>query len=88
MEERNINIEESKRIVERFFQALDAIIAIKKIRGVNTYCRLYDIDRRNLIAQRKDLNRGWFKVSWLVPMVREYKVNAEWLLTGFGKMFK
>ncbi len=82
------NIEETKKVIERFFEALDALIVKKEIRGVNTYCRLYEIDRRNLMAQRKDLNRGWFKVSWLVPMVREYKVSAEWLLTGFGKMFK
>jgi hypothetical protein len=80
--------DESKQIMERFYSALDAIIAKKVIRGVNTYCRLHDIDRRNFIAQRKDLNRGWFQLSWLIPMVKEYDVNSEWLLTGFGKMFK
>lgn len=82
-----MNTPVTKQIMERFFAALDAIIESKKIRGVNTYCRLYDIDRRNLIAQRKDLERGWFQVSWLYPMVREYGISARWLLTGFGKMF-
>ena len=77
----------SKQIISRFYEALDAIIAQKKIRGVNTYCRLYEIDRRNLIAQRKDLERGWFQVSWLVPMVREDGVSPSWLLTGVGSMF-
>lgn len=81
----NTNV--SKQIIARFYEALDAIIAQRKIRGVNTYCRLYEIDRRNLIAQRKDLERGWFQVSWLVPMVREYGVSSSWLLTGFGSMF-
>lgn len=78
----------SKQIMERFYCALDAIIAMKRIRGVNTYCRLYDIDRRNLIANRKDLERGWFQVSWLQPMVKEYGVSAKWLLLGAGKMFE
>lgn len=82
-----MNTNVSKQIIERFYSALDAIIEAEKIRGVNTYCRLYDIDRRNFIAQRKDLDRGWFQVSWLQPMVREYGVSAKWLLTGFGKMF-
>lgn len=82
-----MNTQISKQIMERFYSALDAIIESKKIRGVNTYCRLYDIDRRNFIAQRKDLDRGWFQVSWLQPMVREYGVSAKWLLTGFGRMF-
>lgn len=82
-----MNTTVSKQIMERFYSALDAIIESKKIRGVNTYCRLYEIDRRNFIAQRKDLDRGWFQVSWLQPMVREYGVSARWLLTGFGRMF-
>lgn len=58
-----MNTPVSKQIMERFYCALDAIIAMKKIRGVNTYCRLYGIDRRNLIANRKNLDRGWFQVS-------------------------
>jgi hypothetical protein len=74
--------------MERFYSALDAIIAMQRIKGVATYCRLYDIDRRNFIAQRKDLNRGWFQLSWLQPMVKEYGISAEWLLTGHGRMFK
>jgi hypothetical protein len=82
-----MNTDITKQIMERFYQALDELIATKTIRGVNTYCRLYDIDRRNLQAQRKDLNRGWFQVSWLQPMVREFGVSARWLLTGYGKMF-
>lgn len=82
-----MNTAVSKQIMERFYSAMDAIIESKKIRGVNTYCRLYEIDRRNFIAQRKDLDRGWFQVSWLQPMVREYGVSARWLLTGFGRMF-
>lgn len=78
----------SKSIMERFYSSLDAIIAKGDIRGVNTYCVKYDIDRRNLIANRKDLDRGWFQVSWLYPMVKDFGVNAEWLLTGSGRMFK
>ena len=77
-----------KKIIERFYQALDRIIDDNAIRGVNTYCRLYEIDRRNLQAQRKDLDRGWFDVSWLVPLVSKYKISATWLLTGSGEMYQ
>ena len=83
-----MNTPVSKQIMERFYSALDAIIAKKDIRGVATYCRLNNIDRRNFIAQRKDPERGWFELSWLQPMVSEFGVDAEWLLTGRGRMFK
>lgn len=83
-----MNTQVSQQIIQRFFVALDAIIALQIIRGVNTYCRLYEIDRRNLLAQRKDLNRGWFQVSWLQPMVTQYGISSKWLLTGSGRMFE
>lgn len=82
-----MNTPVSKQIMERFYSALDAIIAKNDIRGVATYCRLYDIDRRNFVAQRHDLDRGWFQLSWLQPMIKEYGVSADWLLTGRGRMF-
>jgi hypothetical protein len=83
-----MNTPGSQQIISRFYSALDAIIAMGKIKGVATYCRYYSIDRRNFTAQRKDLNRGWFQVSWLQPMITDFGVNAEWLLTGRGRMFK
>lgn len=83
-----MNTPVSQQIIQRFYDALDAIIAMKKIRGVNTFCVANGIDRRNFLAQRKDLNRGWFQVSWLQPMVKEFGVSAKWLLTGSGRMFE
>lgn len=59
----------------------------KDTRCKHTYCRLYEIDRRNLIVNRKDLDRGWFQVSWMHPLVKEYGVNGKLLLLGTGKMF-
>lgn len=88
MSSRKANTPVTKGVMERFFSSLDAIIAMGQIRGVNTYCTRYEIDRRNLIAQRKDPDRGWFQVSWLYPLVVDFGVSAEWLLTGNGRMFK
>lgn len=82
-----MNTPVTQEIIGRFYESLDAVIANKTIRGVQTYCRLYGIDRRNLIANRKDLSRGWFQVSWLVPLIEVYGVSARWLMTGRGNMF-
>lgn len=82
------NTETTKQVQMRFFAALDSIIAMQRIRGVATYCRLNGIDRRNLITQRKNPERGFFQVSWLVPMVKDYGISARWLLLGVGKMLE
>lgn len=82
-----MNTPGSQEIMTRFYSALEALIALKKIRGVNTYCRRNNIDRRNLNAQKKDLDRSIFQLSWLQPMVLDYGVNARWLITGEGRMF-
>lgn len=82
-----MNTPGSREIMIRFYSALEALIALKKIRGVNTYCRRNNIDRRNLNAQKKDLDRSIFQLSWLQPMILDYGVNARWLITGEGRMF-
>ena len=61
---------------------------MKEIRGIQTYCNLYEIDKRNFYAQKKDLDRGYFEVQWILPLMKDFKVSSDWLLFGKGKMFK
>ena len=74
-------------IMERFFEALQTSLDNKLIKNISTFCTVYNIDRRHLYAQRKDLGRGFFEVGWLVPLVRDCGVSANWLLTGKGTMY-
>lgn len=78
----------TKLVLERFYGSIEALIARGDIKSIASFCEQYGIDRRNFYAQRKDLDRGWFQVSWLHPLVKDFGVNAEWLLTGMGRMFK
>lgn len=80
--------EDTIAIISRFFAAIDALIAMKKIRGKATYCRLYGIDRANFNAQKKDFSKGHFQVSWLVPLVKDFNISSDWILIGKGSMFK
>lgn len=79
--------EANRPIAERFFEALDALIAMSKIKSIRSFCDSNGIDRRNLEALRKSKERNLFQTFWLVPLVNEYGVNARWLLTGKGKIF-
>lgn len=79
--------EANRPIVERFFEALDALVTMSKIKSIRAFCTSYGIDRRNLDALRKSEERNLFQTFWLVPLINEYGVNAKWLLTGKGKIF-
>lgn len=75
-------------IRKRFFEAVEKLLEIGVLRGRQTYCRLYSIDKRNFYAQESDLSKSLLKLYWLVPLVEQYGVSAKWLLTGNGYMFE
>jgi hypothetical protein len=80
--------EESLAVMARFFQTVDVLVASGAIRGLQTYCRLCDIDKRHFYAQRKNNGRGYFEVAWLLPLFRDFNVSTDWLLFGRGLMFR
>ncbi len=88
MSRRRVYRDETLAVIERFFQALDAIIESKAVRGLQTYCNKYEIDKRHLYAQKKDMNKGFFEVYWILPMISDFNVSSNWLLFGKGPMFK
>lgn len=81
-------------IARRFFEAVDTLIEQKVIRGKQTYCRVAGIDKRTYYKQLKSINGElddqsvWFRAFWAVPLVAEYGISGDWLLTGKGKMQK
>lgn len=87
MSRRRVYRDETIGVMERFFKALEAIIDTKAIRGVQTYCNDFGIDKRHLYAQKKDLNKGFFEVYWILPMIKKFGISSDWLLFGEGEMF-
>jgi hypothetical protein len=79
--------EESKKVVERFFEALCALKAKKVIRGKKTFTDRYGINSRNFWQLEQDFSRDIMQTAWLTYMVRDFGISAEWLLTGNGDMF-
>lgn len=76
-----------QQVVGRFYEALDALKERKDIRGIQTFCSAYNIDKRNFYRQRKEPHVQILHFDWLVPLVTEYGISSLWLLTGLGKMF-
>ena len=74
---------------QRFFDTLQVLLDSSKVPGGMTgFCDTYDIDKRHLYEQRKDMGKGYFEVAWILPLIKYFKVNATWLLLGTGKQFK
>ena len=72
-------------LTERFFSALETLIQQNRIRGFGTFINEHGIDRRNFY-KAKDFSLR-IKPEWLVYLVRDYNVSAEWLMMGRGGMF-
>ena len=68
-------------ITKRFFLALDVAINQRKARGIRTFTESHGINYWNFSTFKKC-------PEWLAWIVEDYNVNAEWLLTGVGMMFK
>jgi len=87
MSRRRAYSEQTLAIMRRYFSAFDAAKANKLFTSVTAFCEGYHIDKRHFYAQRADLGKGYFEVSWLVPLIEDYGVSSLWLLTGKGTMF-
>lgn len=78
--------EEHIAITNRFFEALAWLKESRQIRGVKTFTDRYGINRRSLRRIQDSPDKYSLKVGWLTGLVRDYGINATWLLTGEGSM--
>lgn len=76
-------------VQQRFFQIVQELLDAGRLPGgLAGFCETYKIDRRHFYTQRSDMNRGYFEVGWIIPLVKYFKVSANWLLLGTGKIYK
>ncbi len=83
-----------KQIQGRFFRALNELISQKKIEGLATFCKNYDLnvskycELRGVASGSKKSSRYRF-IDLDAPayLIKDFKVSGEWLFTGKGSMF-
>lgn len=78
---------EGVEITERFFKAIDCLVAAKKIRGLKTITTKFGVERRNIVKAKALPEKTVLKPEHLALLVREYGVSADWLLTGREPIF-
>jgi len=77
-----------QQIIMRFYLAVNELINRKVIKGLATFTKKYDIDRRNFKLQGLEPERKQFDVGWIHYIVKDYGINLEWIMFGKGNMFK
>lgn len=87
MSKRRVYSQNTLDIMARFFDAMEVCRKNKLISTYTDYCKENNIDKAHFYVQRKDLNRGFFEVGWLVPLIEKCGVSSLWLMTGKGMMF-
>lgn len=74
-------------VTRRFFEAIDMIKVQKRIRGLQTFTRAYNINHWDLNTVKSNPDRSVLKPEWIVYLIRDYNISAEWILLGKGNMF-
>lgn len=82
-----MNNQDSVKIVERFYEAFEAVKQYKLIRGTQTFTNQYDINRRNFLFVKRNPQSDMFQMAWITYLVKDFGVSALWIMTGKGQMF-
>ncbi len=75
-------------VTNRFFEAIDMLIAQKRVRGLQIFTRQYNINRWNLSTVKHNSDKSVLKPEWIVYLVRDFNISSEWILLGKGNMIK
>ena len=79
--------EREREITDRFFLALDTVIASGRIRGLQTFTRMHGLNQGNVSTLKNHRERCGLKPEMLSYLAEDFGVSCEWLLTGRGEMF-
>lgn len=77
-----------KGIKQRFFSALDTVINMRLIRGVQTFTREHNLNRRNIYKTKDPESNLRVQSEWIYFLCTDFNISADWIITGRGSMFK
>lgn len=74
-------------ISNRFFQAIAILKEQKKIRGLQTFTRRYNLNRWNVNQVKFHPDRSVLKPEWIVYLHNDYGISVEWIILGKEPIF-
>lgn len=81
-----INTDEATAITKRFFFAIEYLVIQKKLRGLGTFAKKYNINYWNLYTLRKEPERRILKVEYIAYLVKDYEISPWYILFGTGSI--
>ena len=79
--------QEGVDVTKRFFLALETLRSMRKIRGLQTFTRQYNLNKWNMVTLRDEPDGHILKTECLVFLVRDFGISADWLLLCVVDMF-
>lgn len=79
---------EAVAITKRFFFAIEYLVVKRKLRGLNSFAKKYNINYWNLCSLRKEPERRILKVEYIAFIVKDFDVSPDYLLFGVGSITK
>lgn len=78
---------EKMEVLDRFFIAIKKLTEDKLIGGLLSFSTKYGISRSLMQVKRKHAGGPELPSSWLLHLVKDYKVNPYWVLLGEGGFY-
>ena len=78
---------DGKAINERFFHAIELLKETGQLKGVKTFATKYGVNQGNLTSVKTHMDAYTIKPEYLMYLVRDFSMSAEWLLLGVGSPF-
>lgn len=75
-------------INRRFYEAIDLLKGQRKIRGLGTLAKQWDVSRFALSWSLNHPDEKRIKIEFLYYISRDYNVSLDWLFFGKGEIFK
>lgn len=75
-------------ITNRFFKAIEILVENGYMRGLQTFTRRYNLNRRNIQHIKGSPSNTVLKPELLANLVTDFNISAYWLLTGNGPVFQ
>lgn len=83
-----LNSPEATEINKRFFLAIDYLVDIKKIRGLNTFTKIHNLNYWNLYTIKKEPERRVLKVEYIAFLAKDFNISLEFILFGKQPIIK